>query len=60
MILSNRQACIQAHVDLGVATVDADVRATATIDLSEGKVDATAKAKVKVDAGPVDLDSQVI
>lgn len=39
--------------------MEADVRATATIDLSEGKVDATAKAKAKVDAGPVHLDSEV-
>jgi hypothetical protein len=44
---------------LGVATVEADVRATATIDLSEGRVDATAKAKVGVDAGPVKVDSEV-
>jgi hypothetical protein len=54
------QACIKAKVDvLGVATVEADVRATATIDLSEGRVDATAKAKVGVDAGPIKVDSEV-
>lgn len=57
--LFHSQACVHAKVDLGVATVEADVHATATVDLSEGKVDATAKAKLDVDAGPAHLDSDV-
>lgn len=54
------QACIKAKIDvLGVATAEAEIQATATVDLAKGQVHATAKANAKVEAGPIKAESKV-